>query len=160
MATVEQNIRTLEGMPCSTVIEMRNRALVAFVILTGARDGAVASAKIKHIDLDEKSFYQDARDVNRKFSKTFTTYFFPLGELPLKVLAEWIDYLISELGYKQNSPLFPKTKLAHNDSQQFEAIGLLQSIGVRQPQSAKPLPKLLMLLVCLILTLTVSVILW
>ncbi|MGF1869696.1 tyrosine-type recombinase/integrase [Photobacterium indicum] len=126
VATVEQIMKTLEGMPCSTAIEMRNRALVAFVILTGARDGAVASAKIKHIDIVEQSFYQDARDVNTKFSKTFTTYFFPVGELPLKVLVEWIDYLVKELGYKQNSPLFPKTKLAHNDNQQFEAVGLLE----------------------------------
>ncbi|OAN14224.1 recombinase XerC [Photobacterium jeanii] len=125
VATVEQVMQTLEGMPCSTVIEMRDRALIAFVILTGARDGAVASAKIKHIDLVEQSFYQDARDVNTKFSKTFTTYFFPVGELPLRILTEWIDYLVQELGFKQNSPLFPKTKLAHNANQQFEAVGLL-----------------------------------
>ncbi|HIF9502655.1 TPA: tyrosine-type recombinase/integrase [Photobacterium damselae] len=126
VATIEQVKQTLEVMPCSTAIEMRERALMAFVILTGARDGAVASAKIKHIDLVEQSFYQDARDVNTKFSKTFTTYFFPVGELPLKILSEWIDYLVQELGFKQNSPLFPKTKLAHNANQQFEAIGLLE----------------------------------
>ncbi|MGR5325016.1 tyrosine-type recombinase/integrase [Vibrio sp. DNB22_17_1] len=126
VATVEQVMQTLEGMPCSTVIEMRDRALMAFVLLTGARDGAVASAKIKHIDLVEQSFYQDARDVNTKFSKTFTTYFFPVGELPLRILTDWIDYLVQELGFKQNSPLFPKTKLAHNANQQFEAVGLLE----------------------------------
>lgn len=126
VATIEQLMKVLEEMPCSNPIEMRNRALIAFVILTGARDGAVASAKIKHLDLSEQSFYQDARDVNTKFSKTFITYFFPVGELPLKILAEWIDYLVQELGYKQNSPLFPKTKLAHNANQQFEAVGLLE----------------------------------
>lgn len=126
VATVEQVLQTLEGMPYSTNLEMRDRALMAFVILTGARDGAVASAKIKHIDLVEQSFYQDARDVNTKFSKTFTTYFFPVGELPLKILTEWIDYLVQKLEYKQNSPLFPKTKLAHNANQQFEAVGLLE----------------------------------
>lgn len=126
VATIEQVNRTLESMPCSTAIEMRDRALIAFVILTGARDGAVASAKIKHIDLAEQSFFQDARDVNTKFSKTFTTYFFPVGELPLRILTEWIDYLVQELGFKQNSPVFPKTKLAHNANQQFEAVGLLE----------------------------------
>lgn len=126
VATIEQVKQTLEGMPCSTAIEMRDRALLAFVILTGARDGAVASAKIKHIDLVEQSFYQDARDVNTKFSKTFTTYFFPVGELPLRIVSGWIEYLVQELGFKQNSPLFPKTKLAHNADQQFEAVGLLE----------------------------------
>lgn len=126
VATIEQITKTLEAMPYSTDIEKRNRALMAFVILTGARDAAVASAKIKHVDLVEQSFYQDARDVNTKFSKTFTTYFFPVGELPLRILKEWVDSLVQELGYKQNSPLFPKSKLAHNDNQQFEAVGLLE----------------------------------
>jgi integrase/recombinase XerD len=49
------------SLSCSTAIEMRDRALVAFTILTGARDSAVASAKIKHIDIADQSFYQDAR---------------------------------------------------------------------------------------------------
>ncbi len=126
VATVEQVISTLESMPSSTPIEKRNRALMAFIILTGARDGAVASAKIKHVDLNELSFYQDARDVNTKFSKTFTTYFFPVGELPLRILTEWIEYLVQDAGFNQNSPLFPKTKLAHNESQQFSIAGLLE----------------------------------
>ncbi|MGS0703276.1 tyrosine-type recombinase/integrase [Shewanella sp. 0m-4] len=126
VATVEQIIKTLEAMPCETVLEMRDRALLAFVLLTGARDGAVASVKIKHVDLTEQSFYQDAREVKTKFSKTFVTYFFPVGELPSKILAEWIACLTGELGYKPNDPLFPKTKLAHNDDQQFTAVGLLK----------------------------------
>ncbi|WP_335916832.1 tyrosine-type recombinase/integrase [Shewanella chilikensis] len=126
VATLEQIMQMLEAMPCSTAIEMRDRAVVAFVILTGARDGAVASAKIKHIDIADQSFYQDARDVNTKFSKTFSTYFFPVGEFPSKVLNEWIDYLVKELRFNQNDPLFPKTKMAHNKNQQFEAAGLLR----------------------------------
>jgi integrase/recombinase XerD len=126
VATIEQIMQTLEVMPCSTAIEMRDRALVAFIILTGARDSAVASAKLKHIDIAEQSFHQDAREVNTKFSKTFTTYFFPVDDLPSKIVTEWIEYLIKELGFKQSDPLFPKTKLAHNKNQQFEAAGLLK----------------------------------
>ncbi len=36
--------------------------------------------KLKHVDLAGGSVYQDAREVKTKFSKTFTTYFFPVGE--------------------------------------------------------------------------------
>lgn len=125
VASISQIMQALDAMPVSTLIERRDRALMAFVILTGARDGAVASAKIKHIDISEGSFYQDARDVNTKFSKTFTTYFFPVGELPFQIFTEWFECLTKELGYKQNDPLFPKAKMAHNKSQQFEAVGLL-----------------------------------
>jgi len=32
-------------------IECRNRALIAFTLLTGARDSAIASMKLKHVDL-------------------------------------------------------------------------------------------------------------
>lgn len=32
------------------VIELRDRALIAFTLLTGARDRAIASMKLKHVD--------------------------------------------------------------------------------------------------------------
>jgi hypothetical protein len=36
------------------------------------RDGALASLKLKHVDLAAAKVLQDAREVNIKFSKTFT----------------------------------------------------------------------------------------
>jgi integrase len=62
-------------MPVETDVERRNRALVAFTILTGARDGAIASMKLKHIDLITGKVSQDAREVKTKFGKTFDTFF-------------------------------------------------------------------------------------
>jgi len=50
-----------------TDIERRNRALIAFTILTGARDSAIASIKLKHIDLIHRGVKQDAREVKTKF---------------------------------------------------------------------------------------------
>jgi integrase/recombinase XerD len=35
--------------------------------------------KLKHVVLTEGCVHQDAREVKTKFSKTFTTYFFPVG---------------------------------------------------------------------------------
>ena len=77
-------------MPEDSVIERRNRALVAFTLLTGARDSAIASLKLKHVDLEAGSVFQDARDVNTKGSKTFTTYFFPVGDEIHKIVREWV----------------------------------------------------------------------
>ena len=79
VATLEQITHVLKGMPNVTDLEKRNRALMAFTLLTGARDSATASFKIKHVDLSAGSVFQDAREVKTKFSKTFTTYFFPVG---------------------------------------------------------------------------------
>jgi hypothetical protein len=38
-------------------------ALVAFTILTGARDGAIASLKLKHVDIEQRRLDHDARQV-------------------------------------------------------------------------------------------------
>ena len=44
-----------------TDIELRNRAVMAFTLLTGARDGAIASPKLKHVDVLDGKVVQDAR---------------------------------------------------------------------------------------------------
>jgi site-specific recombinase XerD len=51
--TLEQIRHVIFTMPAATEIERRNRTLIAFTILTGARDGAVASFKLRHIDIDQ-----------------------------------------------------------------------------------------------------------
>lgn len=66
----------LEAMPAETVIEKRDRAVIAFTTLTGARDGAIASLSLRHVDLDQRVVHQDARDVHTKFRKSFPTWFF------------------------------------------------------------------------------------
>src|SRR5215471_2327895 len=78
--TLEQIRHVVDKMPAITEIERRNRALVAFTVLTGARDGAIASLKLGHVDIDEGRVDQDARQVKTKFSKSFTTWFFPVGD--------------------------------------------------------------------------------
>ena len=71
--TLEQAKHAISTMPADTEIQRRDRALVAFILLTGARDRAVASMKLKHVDLAADCVHQDAREVRTKFSKTFTT---------------------------------------------------------------------------------------
>src|SRR6266568_2340742 len=78
--TLEQIRYVIRTMPAGMEIERRNRALIAFTILTGARDGATASLKLKHIDIDQGRVDHDARQVKTKFSKSITTWFFPVGD--------------------------------------------------------------------------------
>jgi len=124
--SIEQIMHVLVNMPKSTEIENRNRALIAFTLLTGARDSAIASFKIKHINLIEESVYQDAREVKTKFSKTFTTYLFAVGDIPLNIIKEWIEHLTKELLFSPDDPLFPKTKIENSTNRKFEATGLLR----------------------------------
>ncbi|TAN86725.1 MAG: site-specific integrase [Gallionella sp.] len=122
--TLEQLKRALDMMPAHTDIARRNRALFAFTILTGARDSAIASMKLKHIDLQAGYVFQDARDVKTKFRKTFTTFFFPVGDEIHEIVAEWVRYLREELLWGNDDPLFPATRIAHGQTLQFEAAGL------------------------------------
>ena len=122
--TIEQSRHTVEQMGNSDDIELRDRALIAFVLLTGARDSAVASLKLKHIDLDSRCVYQDAREVKTKFSKTFTTYFFPVGEPFAEIVTEWVDHLQSKLLWGLDDPLFPSTRISQNELLQFSPDGL------------------------------------
>jgi integrase len=102
----------------------RNRALIAFTILTGARDSAIASMKLKHVDLSVDSVNQDAREVNTKFSKTFITYFFPVGDEIRRIVAEWVSYLREDKLWGNDDPLFPATQVALGATRQFEVSGL------------------------------------
>lgn len=122
--TVEQIKHVISKMPGNTEIERRDRALIAFTLLTGARDSAIASLKLKHIDLISGCVDQDARDVKTKFSKTFTTFFFPVGEDIHAIVSEWVTFLRDEKLWGNDDPLFPATKVVLGLNRQFEAGGL------------------------------------
>jgi hypothetical protein len=66
----------LAAMPIRTVLERRDRAVVAFALASGARDNAIASFSLKHIDIAARTVFHDARDVRTKNAKTFTSTFF------------------------------------------------------------------------------------
>lgn len=124
--TLEQMKHVIQTMPFRTEIERRNRALVAFALLTGARDSAIASMKLKHVDLKEGCVHQDAREVKTKFSKTFTTYYFPVGEEVKQMVEEWVRFLREDKLWGNDDPLFPATRIVLGSTQQFEAAGLEQ----------------------------------
>ncbi len=122
--TLEQIKHVIQKMPTNTEIERRNRALIAFTLLTGARDSAIASMKLKHVDLVEKCVHQDAREVSTKFSKTFSTYFFPVGDEVVRILEEWVFLLREKQLWGNDDPLFPATRIEQGADRQFAVAGL------------------------------------
>ncbi len=113
--TLEQVHHVIATMPNGTAIELRNRALVAFALLTGARDGALASFRLKD---------QDARDVKTKASKTFATWFFPVGGDALPIVQDWCRYLRDTLLWGDDDPLFPPTQIGLGENGGFAPVGL------------------------------------
>ncbi|MEY8689639.1 MAG: tyrosine-type recombinase/integrase [Leptothrix sp. (in: b-proteobacteria)] len=122
--TLEQVKHAIQRMPSTNEIERRNRALLAFALLTGARDTALASIRLGHVDLIAGSVFQDAREVKTKFSKTFTTYFFPVGDEIRTIVDDWVRYLREVRLWGNDDPLFPATNVELGKNLQFEAIGI------------------------------------
>lgn len=121
--TLAQLHRMLEAMPASTDVEMRDRAVVAAAMVTGARDGALSSARLRHLDCAERVFYNDGRSMRTKFSKTFRSWFFPVGGKAEEILVEWTNHLRQNLCFGDDDPLFPSSRVGMGKSGSFETVG-------------------------------------
>ena len=99
----------IDAMPSETDIQRHDRALIALAILSGARDKAIISFRLKHIDIERGFIEQDSREVRTKRAKTFTTWFFPVGDDIRQIVVDWIAFLHKKKGFGPDDPLFPKT---------------------------------------------------
>ncbi|MDP3566412.1 tyrosine-type recombinase/integrase [Sediminibacterium sp.] len=124
VASLEEICQVLAAMFAKSPIEKRDRALVAFTILSGARDSAIASLRLKHVDLKTQTVFQDGREVKTKRRKTFTSTFFPVGPEPLEIVRDYIAMLTGELGFGPEDALFPATLIGRGDDRGFTPIGL------------------------------------
>ena len=125
--TIEQCRHAFGQMPSATPIERRNKALFAFLMLTAARDGAIASLRLKHVDLVQCCVYQDARDVKTKFAKTFTTWFYPVDAAYLQTFRDWVGFLRQDQLFGHADALFPKPLMGLQDGG-FACLGLSREI--------------------------------
>jgi len=124
--SLEQVRMVIAAMPSDSVIDRRNRALVAFAILTGMRDRAMVSLSLRHVDLTKSPplVRQEPDMVETKFSKCINTYFFPLGDDLKDIVAQWIDELRTTHLFAPNDPVFPRTKVGQGDDFSFRAAGI------------------------------------
>lgn len=122
--TVEQIKHVLSTMRGETDIERRDRALIAFTLLSGARDNAIASLSVKHVDPDRRMVFQDAREVRTKRAKTIQSWFFPVGDDVEAIVADWIIFLRTELLFSDDEPLFPATEIGLDANRQFSTTGV------------------------------------
>jgi integrase len=116
----------LAAMPVETVIDRRNRALIAFAILTGMRDtcNRVFIAQACRSEQITASCAAEPDRVDTKFSKSIITYFFPLGNDLQDIVIRWIEELRTEYLFGPNDPIFPKTRVSLGDDKSFRAAGI------------------------------------
>ena len=122
--TLEQVHHVLSAMPDDTVLERRDRALIALAAMTGARVGALASFRLGHVDLAADRIDHDARTVRTKFSKTFATFLVPIGGEARGYLDAWCAELARDHLFGPGDPLFPATERG------LDAAGLFTATGI------------------------------
>lgn len=110
--TLEIVQKVVHSMPVNTELDLRDRALISFTLLSGMRDNAIITLPIKCFDIDSLEVYHDVKGcVKSKFSKTHQTYLFPFDSRMLDYVINWYNYLVKEKLYSLDSPLFPRNKV-------------------------------------------------
>ena len=111
MPTFEDAKKIIEGIHGDSEIDRRDRALISFAVITGARISAITSLKMKNFDKELKQIDQNPGDgVKTKNSKRILTTFFPIGwDEPEKHFMEWYEYLESK-DFRADDPIFPSTE--------------------------------------------------
>jgi integrase/recombinase XerD len=123
-ASLEQYRAALFAMPNAADVERRDQALMALLLLTGMRDAAVVSLRLKHISIERDYVFQDPREVNTKFSKPIETFFYPVGDDVADIINGWVQHLTSEKLFGPTDPLFPKTLVRPDERGSFVVQGL------------------------------------
>ncbi|MEX0953610.1 MAG: tyrosine-type recombinase/integrase [Rhizobiaceae bacterium] len=124
VATIDEVLHVIRSMPAGTEIERRNRAVVAFALVSGARDDAIASMRVGLVDIDARTINQDARYVRTKRRKTIVGPFLPVGEEAIEIVCEWVRYLRETRGFGPDDPLFQATEIRRNEQGFFAPAGL------------------------------------
>ena len=93
-------------------------------MLTGARDGAVASLRLKHVNVDLGHVFQDAREVNTKAAKTIHCQFFPVDATYRDCFAAYVTYLRDVKMFGPEDALFPKAQVGVVEGKGFANLGL------------------------------------
>ena len=122
--SMEQCAHAFQAMPDGTEFEKRDKALFAFLMLTCARDGAIASLKLKHVDIEQGLVFQDGREVRTKNAKTFRTRFYPVDRSYRDCLTDWLIFLREVRLFGPDDALFPKAKVEYVRGQGFANVGL------------------------------------
>ena len=91
--SLEQMRHVILSMPADTVHQRRDRALMAFLLLTECREKAATTLRLGHVDLAHACAHFDGRLVESKFGKRFTTWFFPVGQDIEIIFQDWISEL-------------------------------------------------------------------
>ena len=108
--SLEYVINLADSIKISSEIDMRDRALISFTLLSGMRDKAIVTLPLGCFDEEKLFISQNPRlGVQTKFSKLILTTLLKFNDKLLDYILEWVKYIKAK-GFGSQDPLFPRSK--------------------------------------------------
>lgn len=105
---VKQLVSSITG---TTEIDMRDRAMIILLCLSGIRDSAIASLPMKAIDIKKMIVKQNPTyGIKTKFAKTIYSRIFNFDKDLKSMFIDWYMYLQNK-GFTDTDPLFPQGEI-------------------------------------------------
>lgn len=125
--TLEYVKKLCDSIEVKGEIDLRDRALIAFTLLSGMRDKAIITLPLGCFNPDTYEVGQyPAKGVQTKFSKTIISVLFQFDTVLLGYVLEWVKHLKEVKVFGIANPLFPSTKVEQMSVTEyiFEAKGV------------------------------------
>jgi integrase len=108
--------RLADSIVIENEIDLRDRAMTAFLLESGMRDRAIATLPLGCFDPSTLRIEQNpALGVHTKFGKSFASVLFRFSDRLIEYILEWAKYLQEAKLFSPVDPLFPRSKVEHEE---------------------------------------------
>ncbi len=138
--SMEEVIKVIEYIKISTDVDRRDRALICFTLLTGARISAIYSLPMMAFDEGTLTVDQNPKlGIKTKFSKRIVTTFFPIEYTQaIDYFLEWYKYLQGVKKFGPKDPIFPIFKIENGQENiSYHNTGEVEPIFWQDSNSAR-----------------------
>lgn len=126
---LEYIVKLAGSIQINSKIDLRDRALISFTLLSGMRDKAIITLPLACFDEENLTISQNPKQgVQTKFSKYITSTLFKFDDKLIGYVLEWTKHLKAK-GFGSQDPLFPRSKLEQGkDNLSFEPANEVEPI--------------------------------
>lgn len=137
--SIEEVIKVIETIKIGSDVDRRDRALICFTLLTGARISAIYTMPMMAFDEETLTVDQNPKfGIKTKFSKRIVTTFFPIEYTQaVEYFMDWYKYL-KQKGFTAKDPMFPVSKIENGEQNiSYHNTGEVEPIFWQSSSSAR-----------------------
>ena len=113
---LEYVIKLADSIKITSEIDLRDRALISFTLLSGMRDKAISTLPLGCFNEETFIISQNPKQgVQTKFSKYIQTTLFKFNDKLVQYVLDWTKHL-REKGFGSQDPLFPRSKMKQSEN--------------------------------------------